>query len=930
MESAPATPARIFLPWDRPLLPQAVELLAGGWSGGTPLDLSRGLVIVPTRQSGRRLREALAGRAQAFGQAVFPPRVHTPESLLLDQAGPAVASRLESLLAWTEVLLTLPLGDFSALFPVPPAEQNFRWAARVAREFARLHGALGDTGHGLADVGARAGEPFPETARWADLARLEERWHAALARLGRRDLRSALAAAAAAPVPAWDPIWLIGVPDPPRLAVELLQRWAGSREIRVAVFAPETEAGAFDAWGRPDPGWRRRPLDFPDFTGRVHLEASPAGEADSIAALARDYATPAGVLGIGLLGPELDAVVADALREVGREAYDPDGGHRRQGGWYHLLHTLLAFAESADFAALRQLARCPDILEFLQQRLGGAFSGGRWLAGLDALRECFLVADLPAAREKALERPALAADLAAGLALLSDLRMVLTTGPADAALRRVLGEIFSGVRWDLQSPEGQARLEAVEAWQALAAVRPPAALAGAVGRGEWWDFLLEQYGDQAVPAERPAEAVELAGWLELLWNDAPHLAVAGCNDGLLPEPVPGDSFLPETLRARLGMDTTESRHARDAYLLQALVAGRRAGGRVDLFYAKKSQAGDPLRPSRLLLQCPPEELPGRVVRLFAPPPPPGPPLAWQRAWILQVPRRPPPDRVSVTGLRRYLKCPLRFYLSQVLRLASFEPAKDEMDAVEFGTLCHAVLETAWREPGLRESTDADELRAAFWAELKRRVQRKWGGALSLPLLVQVDSARQRLAAAAELEVAERGRGWRTVEIEREIRLEFGGLAVQGRIDRVDHNVGTGAWRVLDYKTSDTPREPAKVHLRPGGADAQPDWKRFAGAEGDRLWADLQLPLYLQACAAEENWSAGYFNLPKATSQTAIALWDDFTPEHAASARACAAAACAAIRRGEFWPPNETLRPEQDEFDSLFHQGVAASVELAPP
>jgi ATP-dependent helicase/nuclease subunit B len=35
---------------------------------------------------------------------------------------------------------------------------------------------------------------------------------------------------------------------------------------------------------------------------------------------------------------------------------------------------------------------------------------------------------------------------------------------------------------------------------------------------------------------------------------------------------------------------------------------------------------------------------------------------------------------------------------------------------------------------------------------------------------------------------------------------------------------------------------------------------------------------------------------------------------------------AAIRAGEFWPPNEHVRAEHDDFAALFHHGAAESVE----
>ena len=125
---------RHVIPWDRPLLPQAVAFLAGNWDGAGPLDLSRLLVVVPTRQSGRRLREALALWAGARGQSVWPPRVSLPDDLLHPATpGSAVASRLESLLAWIEVLRGIDLEGFREVFPVDPPARSFTWARLLGR-----------------------------------------------------------------------------------------------------------------------------------------------------------------------------------------------------------------------------------------------------------------------------------------------------------------------------------------------------------------------------------------------------------------------------------------------------------------------------------------------------------------------------------------------------------------------------------------------------------------------------------------------------------------------------------------------------------------------------------------------------------------------------------------------------------------------------
>jgi ATP-dependent helicase/nuclease subunit B len=444
---------------------------------------------------------------------------------------------------------------------------------------------------------------------------------------------------------------------------------------------------------------------------------------------------------------------------------------------------------------------------------------------------------------------------------------------------------------------------------------------------DWWDLALELFGAQSCADDKPPGALELQGWLELLFEDAPHLVVAGCNDGLVPEAVAGDTFLPETLRARLGLATGAVRLARDAYLLQAIAACR---PRLDLLFGRNSAAGEPLRPSRLLLRCADAALPGRVVRLFRDAEPAQPPPPWARAWRLEVPRQAAPARLAVTALRTWLDCPFRFYLRHVRRMAAIDPEKEEMDARDFGTLVHAALEALAREEPLLACADAGVLREFLHAALARRARAKFGAAPGLPIVLQVESARQRLARAAELEAAERAAGWRTVAAEREFLLDVGGLGVRGKIDRIDRHERTGAVRVLDYKTSDQPVAPAAAHLRaPRREEIPREWAVAAGGDAPRIWSDLQLPLYERALAAEFGGgvACGYFNLPRAIGESGVAMWDGFSTELKASAWRCALGAAAAIRAGEFGPPRELAarEAERDEFAALFHRGAGASV-----
>jgi ATP-dependent helicase/nuclease subunit B len=927
----PLTARRHFIPWDRPLLPQAVAVLAGEWKGDGPLDLSTLLVVVPTQQSGRRLREALAEYAAARGQAAFPPQVFAPDQLIAQNLGPDVASRLESLLAWTEIFRALDLEDFREVFPVDPPARNFTWARRLAQEFARLQAMLAEAGLRLADVNEKAGQSFCETARWRQLGELGRMHAEKLAAFGLRDAQAAKIAAVKNPPPPANikKIILLATPDPLPLALAALAVHARALPVEIVVFAPPAEAGAFDGWGRPlPPDWEHRIWMLPEFEQRVHLCADPAAQAERIVAAAHGYGSPEGLLGVGVVDKEVLPLLENALVRAGLAAYNPAGRPRRGDGLYHLLAALAELAREPSFDAVESLARCPDFLVSLQARLGRDFSAARWLEGLDELRSRHLPANLATAQAQAVKLVKYPG-LAPGLAVADELHAALANNEFPSGVSAALGMIFGDRQLDLVRENDQRFEDSATAWMEI--VRECAS-AGArfpgLAKIDWWDLALPLFGESMCTEDKPAGALELQGVLELLFEDAPHLAVAGFNDGCVPESVAGDPFLPESIREGLGLKTNAARFARDAYVLQALAACRAQNGRVDLLFGKTSTAGDPLRPSRLLLRCADAELPARIAFLFRAPEQAQANPSWTRTWPLTPRRVSAPAQVAVTALRRWLECPFRFYLRHGLDMIAVDPSKDELDARDFGALCHTALEAMGREATLRDCTDAVVLREFLLAELERHARAFYGEVLSLPLIIQLESARQRLARAAEVQARERAAGWVTEQVEKKITVAIGGLPVKGKIDRLDRHAETGAVRVLDYKTSDSPASPRDTHFRTPRKDERPPaWAVFDLNGRPRAWADLQLPLYLHALAAEFPGAVacGYFNLPKAASGTGLALWGDYTPELHAAALRCAEGVCAAIRTGEFWPPNEQVRADYDEFAALFHHGAAASV-----
>ncbi|MCX7868518.1 MAG: PD-(D/E)XK nuclease family protein, partial [Terrimicrobiaceae bacterium] len=112
-------------------------------------------------------------------------------------------------------------------------------------------------------------------------------------------------------------------------------------------------------------------------------------------------------------------------------------------------------------------------------------------------------------------------------------------------------------------------------------------------------------------------------------------------------------------------------------------------------------------------------------------------------------RLPPPSFVRVTDFSNYLACPLRFYFSRVLGEEAFDPRTRELDAMAFGSLLHGAIENFSRKsPGEKK---AARIAAAVIAELEELVARRFGRLPAPPIRIQIESAKVRLRAFAEIQ-----------------------------------------------------------------------------------------------------------------------------------------------------------------------------------
>jgi ATP-dependent helicase/nuclease subunit B len=927
-------PRRHFIGWNRPILHGAADWLVGDAKGGL-IDLSHWLVVVPTRHAGRRLREHLAQRTGGGPGGVVPPTVVTPQSIIsMGSEGLPVADRQLLLAVWVEVLRTLPSGSCPRLFPGPRERRDLAWATASAQRFLQVQHLLGERGLTIRDLARKddTKELLEEPERWEELAKIEAAVADVLESMGLLEPTPTRATAALGLVPpaGLQQVAVLSVPDPIPLALTALSTLHGHLPVHIVVHAPESMAHAFDQWGRPlTEFWSHHPLLLDEAS--IALVGGP----DEMGAAVLEALENAGIespdVVVGVPDGNVVPYLAKSLGAAGLATHDPAGLPLRNHPLVALLEHLAELRERGGFATLATLLRHPDYLRLLQREVGD-LSVHALLTELDLFQNAFLPARVSDVTRH-LKRDARAGGTAlrAAMDALTGHLEALSDGPLGKALLQFLARVYSSRQLHLERPEDRAFQAAARAISDLLyRLDLPVYDQLSLSASERFSLLRQTLSGLYYYLDREPEAVDLLGWLELHWDDAPWIVVTGMNDGKVPEAIVGDAFLPDSLRQALGIACNASRFGRDAYLATAMSAARaqsEAAG-VHFVVGKVSGSGDPMRPSRLLFLCPDDTLAPRVKRLFHELPPSRVPTATPKRWLLTPPAAPLPKHLSATAVRDYLACPFRFYLKRVLRLGQVDDRAQELDPMQFGILCHEALEALGRSKELADNSNEEDLAAFLDATVTRSVARWFGRQVPVAVQVQIESARQRLRWAARVEAAERDQGWRIISVESDLGTRsadtLGVFPVRGRIDRLDQH-RDGVYRVLDYKTREKSKSPAESHLRKARPDT-PEWQRVELNDKEYEWVDLQLPLYAHFTgkALKAPVSAGIFELPGAVSKTAVSIFDELGPQLVGNAIECAEAAANAIADWRFWPPRKVA---YDDYQDLLGPDPLSAVDV---
>ncbi|MBN1397808.1 MAG: PD-(D/E)XK nuclease family protein [Bacteroidetes bacterium] len=349
-------------------------------------------------------------------------------------------------------------------------------------------------------------------------------------------------------------------------------------------------------------------------------------------------------------------------------------------------------------------------------------------------------------------------------------------------------------------------------------------------------FFRQYVGAQDVPFPgTPLRGLQVLGLLETRGLQFDDVCILDVNEDVLPGSETNDMLLPQELRKRLGLETLSDRDTLMEYYFNLLVHGAR---QVTLFY---NDAGDRTR-SRFIEKLLWEEekrenrcsVQERIKAVHC------------RLDLTNDTVKPMEKSEQVIAVLRgfsfsasmldmYLRCPLRFYYTYVLKLDEKEETSDDVDARDIGQFVHLVLNNYYAQliDSRLQASDFDIRRMEELIE--RLFEEKFGvvtAGTTFLLKHQIQTRLKDFLTEYQKQVIEK-EPVIIRALEKDLTSPVEGIKCTGRIDRIEERNGIHV--IMDYKT---------------GINQRKNPVRFDKLDfNDRsTWEDaiqsLQLPLYL--------------------------------------------------------------------------------------
>lgn len=834
-----------YLDPKRLLVEETADWLCGGFGrAGCVRDTPEGakslahvMVIVPTAQSGRNLRLALAKKANALGWGgLIPPRIEMPNSLLaakdVNEAqrgslhaanavpsaspqfhavdGVRVATEAEEVAVMATVLMEFDLGAVPALFPKPPKEKTADWSLAMAQSMLGIYGILGERALKMSEV--RCEE---DAERWRDLAKLEAAFFAALSGHGvtPRILARKETVRRGCVEDGIEEVLLPGAVDIQGAFEEYLAN--STQKVTLLIHAEAKDADGFDEWGRP-----ARYFSSPVDPSSVKPAPTAIVEADDIAGFFRSVgdteAYPALAVCDSEMYPELEGAFQNHFAEDELALRNPSREQVAKSPLGRLLISIFELAQRDNYETFSTFIRSGDVARWAADALGAAPAEvAARIGAMDAIQNAHLPQTIDEAINAAETEARVAWREKERKAAAGFRRLAETVKSELADPFAFLKKIFATLILDEKNPSDR---ELVAAAETVRELRADCA-SDLIPEPMRHKLFVELLKKSAYMLEPTAPNVLAAiGWLEIQWCAEDELVIAGFNEGCVPENIVGHPFVPDGLRGQIGISTNERRAMRDSYIF-AQAIGCRAPGAVHIHLHQIDGDKNVTKPSRILFRGVSDaDLPDLALRLYAVTKGSDgvPAKALPPAWLLRLPFPPkgevPRERISTTDIDQYRRCPFNFYLRETFGEHA-DDRRQELDMMAFGNLCHGALDD-FAKNGPKDSVDAHEISAFLEAAVRRRLA-EFGTSLPAIIELQGAAAIERLKAFSVIQAARRRDGWRIVASEQnlECRIKECPTLIRGKVDRIDEHEETKELAIIDYKTWDRASDDSRKSLQ---------------------------------------------------------------------------------------------------------------------
>lgn len=855
-------------------------------------------VIVPTHTAAELLRgEFITELLRSGKSGATDLKFTTLESEISDLIGDSkVLKGIRNLSIWTDILSKVKKGEFEYIFPSGLPTDADRMT--FARKIASLQSALAENLHTISSA-SKILSQSADSQKWEDLALLEKRYFAALRAQGFPTRAEALEMAFGKLKESGRKYIAVGFPD----VSGIFRRFARSAfRFETAVYAPEGDSEFFDEFGAPVGFAYRRALGIED--GSITVCQSVAEEAGIVAELAKKYGSEAHkVLALACEQNKAAPVFRAKLEAKGFAVAPLNVDTLAETALGRLLRLLGQISEGGDFNLAGELCKNPY---FSEKYLPGE-NADELFADFDAL----FAAAIPGGTVAALD---FLSSRGARLAGIKNIDLLGRALRAVSALETEISNCANPAVWlaaeiPLMAEAHFSSNRAPNAERAAFKIFSEAAkeLSGCPENvftfADCVKIFIQRLASEASGRAGKPGDIRLLDWIDVFWSPNPHIVLSDMNDGIVPLAEPQTLLLSDSSRKILGLRNSESRRSRDAYMLWALKRSRSEPGRkLSIIVPRKNTDSDPLMPSPILM-CE-DDLPERVKLLFKDLPSGSRNAHFTPLWKFSAKKLPYSRPLSPSALKTYISSPWDFYLKYVLKAEIFDSEKEEMDAAQFGTLFHSVMEN-FAKSAVADSTDWSEIFSFMSERLDALSKATFGRFQRMQIRMQIENLRNRLGSVAKVQAQRRAEGWKISETEVPFEFSEGGRRFAGRIDRIDareNPENSPEYAVLDYKTAD------KV---------SPDYVEREHLTSKGEWKNLQLPLYVRAAAdiyPGRKISCGYFLVPKDLSQTGVQMWDNFSGELLDSAMEKALEIAGEISAENFFPEGN---PPFYEFSDVF-------------